>query len=90
MIAIIAGKFDSIRFCQENKGLKLHAYVFMLNHIHFIVASNDVAGFVRDGFKKFTSKQFRLNLERTEPQVVLDEDECSPKNRKLGFLLAKN
>jgi REP element-mobilizing transposase RayT len=59
----------SIRFCQKNKGLKLHAYVFMLNHIHLIVASDDVAGFVRD-FKKFTSKQFKINLEQTEPQVL--------------------
>jgi len=41
----------------------------MLNHIHLIVASDDVAGFVRD-FKKFTSKQIRANLERTEPQVL--------------------
>jgi len=24
---------DSIRFCQDNKGLTLHAYVFRLNHI---------------------------------------------------------
>ena len=60
---------DSIRFCQKNKGLTLHAYVFMLNHIHLIVASEDIAGFVRD-FKKFTSKQFRANIERTEPRVL--------------------
>jgi REP element-mobilizing transposase RayT len=60
---------DSIRFCQENKGLTLHAYVFMLNHIHLIVASNDVAGFVRD-FKKFTSKKIKVNIEQTEPQVL--------------------
>ena len=60
---------DSIRFCQENKGLTLHAYVFMLNHIHLIVASNNVAGFVCD-FKKFTSKKIKVNLEQTEPQVL--------------------
>ncbi len=60
---------DSVSFCQKNKGLTLHAYVFMLNHIHLIVASNDIAGFVRD-FKKFTSKQIKINLERTEPKVL--------------------
>jgi putative transposase len=59
---------DSIRFCQEHKGLTLHAYVFMLNHIHLIVFSN-AAGFVHD-FKKFTSKQLKVNIECTEPEVL--------------------
>jgi putative transposase len=60
---------DSIHYCQQNKELTLHAYVFMLNHIHLIVASKDVAGFVRD-FKKFTSKQLKSNIEQTEPSVL--------------------
>ena len=37
----------------------------MLNHLHIIVSSPNVAGFVRD-FKKFTSKEFKSNLEQTE------------------------
>ena len=53
---------DSIRYCQQNKELTLHAYVFMLNHIHLIVASKEVAGLVSD-FKKFTSKQLKSNIE---------------------------
>ena len=47
---------DSLRYCQEHKGLKLNGYVFMLNHIHLIVISPDVGGFLRD-FKRFTSKK---------------------------------
>ncbi len=44
---------DSIRYGQERKGLELNGYVFMLNHIHLIVTSPDVAGFLRD-FRRFT------------------------------------
>ena len=41
----------------------------MLNHIHLIVTSPDVAGFLRD-FKRFTSKKLKENLEATEPSVL--------------------
>jgi len=60
---------DSLRYCQENKGLELNGYVFMLNHIHLIVTSPDMAGFLRD-FKRFTSVKFKENLETTEPRVL--------------------
>lgn len=60
---------DSIRYCQDNKGLELNGYVFMLNHIHLIVTSPDMAGFLRD-FKRFTSGKLRRNLESTEPNVL--------------------
>jgi hypothetical protein len=46
---------DSLRFCQEHKGLEFNSYVFLLNHLHLIATSPDVAGFIRD-FKPFTSK----------------------------------
>jgi len=60
---------DSLHYCQDNKGLELNGYVFMLNHIHLIVTSPDVAGFLRD-FKRFTSAKFKVNLETTEPNVL--------------------
>lgn len=60
---------DSLRYCQEHKGLELNGYVFMLNHIHLIVTCSDVAGFLRD-FKRYTSVQFKRNLEATEPSVL--------------------
>ncbi len=41
----------------------------MLNHIHLIVTSPDISGFLRD-FKRFTSTQLRKNLESTEPKVL--------------------
>lgn len=47
---------DSIRHCQENKGLRLHGWVIMSNHIHLIISStkNNLSDIIRD-FKKFTS-----------------------------------
>jgi putative transposase len=60
---------ESLRYCQENKGLELNGYVFMLNHIHLIATSPDMAGFLRD-FKRFTSGKFKSNLEITEPGVL--------------------
>ena len=60
---------DSIKYCQKNKGLKVYAYVFMLNHLHLIIGSNDVAGFLRD-FKKYTSKRSIENIKEFEPNVL--------------------
>lgn len=31
---------DSIRFCQRNQGLQVHAYVLMTNHLHMIYSCN--------------------------------------------------
>ena len=49
---------NSLKHCQENKGLILHAWVIMTNHVHLIVSSNTnkIQDIVRD-LKKYTSKQ---------------------------------
>jgi len=49
---------NSLKYCQENKGLKLHAWVIMTNHVHLIVSSdtNKIEWLVRD-IKKYSSKQ---------------------------------
>ncbi|MBU1090100.1 transposase [Patescibacteria group bacterium] len=60
---------DSLTYCQKYKQLKIHAYVFMLNHIHLVISSPDVIGFVRD-FKKFTSKEMQKNIIAFEPNVL--------------------
>ncbi|PIR38958.1 MAG: hypothetical protein COV35_04560 [Alphaproteobacteria bacterium CG11_big_fil_rev_8_21_14_0_20_39_49] len=60
---------DSLKYCQEQKGLEIYAYVFMLNHIHLIIKSPDVAGFLRD-FKKYTSKKLKEDIIQTEPKVI--------------------
>lgn len=49
---------SSLQYCQENKGMCLHAWVIMTNHVHLIISSkgNSLAAIVRD-LKKYTSKQ---------------------------------
>ena len=41
----------------------------MLNHIHLIISSPDVAGFLRD-FKKYISKKLIENIKEFEPNVL--------------------
>lgn len=60
---------DSLKYCQANKGIKIHAYVFMINHLHLIASAKDMIGFIRD-FKKYTSKELQNNIIATEPDVL--------------------
>ena len=59
----------SLEYCQKNKGLRIYNWVFMLNHIHLIVKSDDMIGFVRD-FKTYTSKKLKKNILATEPNIL--------------------
>jgi len=48
---------DSLKYCQQNKGLQVFGYVIMSNHIHLIANSPDghLSETIRD-FKKFTAR----------------------------------
>jgi REP element-mobilizing transposase RayT len=50
---------DSLKYCQEKKGLNLFAFVIMSNHMHLLAQSrsDNLSGFIRD-FKRFTSGEF--------------------------------
>ncbi|RJO65912.1 MAG: hypothetical protein C4523_14870 [Myxococcales bacterium] len=60
---------QSLRFCRENKKVRLYGYVFMLNHLHLIVHAPDVAGFVH-AFKRFTSRALLDNVRTHEPKAL--------------------
>jgi len=48
---------DSLKFCQKNKGLVIHSWCIMSNHIHLIISTNGItrlSDIIRD-FKKFSS-----------------------------------
>lgn len=49
---------DSIRFCQQEKGLLLHCWCIMSNHLHLVISTRNenLSDVLRD-FKKYTSKQ---------------------------------
>lgn len=50
---------DSFKYCQQEKGLEINAFVIMSNHVHLIARANGkntLSDIVRD-FKKFTHKK---------------------------------
>jgi len=50
---------DSLRYCQQHKGLEIGAWVLMSNHLHLVATSTgaeSLSAVLRD-FKKFTSKR---------------------------------
>ncbi|HEY2582234.1 MAG TPA: transposase [Mucilaginibacter sp.] len=56
---------DSFKYCRAHKGLHLHAYVIMSNHVHLIASVDEgftISDFVRD-CKKFTSKKITDSIE---------------------------
>ncbi|WP_367397537.1 transposase [Chryseosolibacter indicus] len=56
---------NSVKYCQENKGLDVYAYCIMTSHVHMIVGSKGtypLEGVIRD-MKAFTSRSIRKALE---------------------------
>ena len=56
---------DSLKYCQQNKGLIIYAYVIMNNHIHLIASAKEnynLSDILRD-LKKFTSKKLIEEIE---------------------------
>jgi putative transposase len=60
---------ESWRYCQQQKGLLIHAYVIMTNHVHMIISKNSdklLEEIMRD-MKKFTSSKL-LEAIKKEPE----------------------
>lgn len=56
---------DSVRFCQQRKGLLVGAWCIMTNHIHMIIGSNGqlkLGDIVRD-LKSYTSRHIRKYIQ---------------------------
>jgi REP element-mobilizing transposase RayT len=64
---------DSLKYCQINKGLSIHAYVIMLNHIHLIISAENpqsIPNIFRD-FKRYTSSKITSLLIRNKQSKAL-------------------
>ena len=67
---------ESLKHCQDNKGLRIHAYVIMTNHVHLIISSTGepLEHIMRD-LKKFTSvwliKTIRENSSESRKEWLL-------------------
>lgn len=55
---------ESLNFCRRNKGLLIHAYVIMTNHIHAILSArqSNLSDVIRD-FKTLASKEILQTIE---------------------------
>ena len=56
---------DSLKYCIEQKGLILQAWVIMTNHVHLIASAKEgfeLAAIIRD-FKKYTSRMIIAEIE---------------------------
>jgi len=59
---------NSIKFCQQNKGLEVYGYVIMPSHVHMIIGRNKEANLeeiVRD-MKSFTSSTIRKMINNSK------------------------
>jgi REP element-mobilizing transposase RayT len=80
---------DSLKFCILEKGLILHAWVIMTNHVHLIISSENskLNALVRD-IKKFTSKQIinaiKQNSSESRKVWLLQMFQSNNYNQSLG------
>ena len=86
---------DSLRYCQEKKGLELFEWVIMTNHVHLLaraLPSYELAAIMRD-MKKFTSGSIHKAIQdnptesRREWMLKLLEDAGRANAANAGFQL---
>ncbi|GAA4839071.1 REP-associated tyrosine transposase [Algivirga pacifica] len=61
---------DSIKYCQQNKGLLVGAWCIMSNHVHLIISSDGtypLSGIIRD-LKRHTSSTIRKAIESSKTE----------------------
>ena len=78
---------ESLRFCQKEKGLIIHAWCIMSSHLHLVVSSEkeELSNILRD-FKKHTNKKIIEELKtgtdsRREWILELFQKEANKTNR---------
>jgi len=86
---------ESLRFCMENKGLIVYAYIIMSNHVHLVIGAKEelkLSDIIRD-FKTHTSKKILGDIisepgeSRSEWMLRLFKyySKFNSKNRKYQF-----
>jgi putative transposase len=85
---------ESIKYCQTEKGLLLHCWCIMSNHLHLIASAKnlDLSDVLRD-FKKFTSKQIMAAIENNQTEsrrewmleIFREQGEKNSRNKNYQF-----
>ncbi|MCX5889380.1 MAG: transposase [Deltaproteobacteria bacterium] len=64
----------SLTFCRQQKGLRLHAYVILDNHLHLVVSSDNLSQVIRD-FKRHTAKEIQAVARQDDKLWLLKQFE---------------
>ena len=79
---------DSLKYCQEHKGLQIYAYVIMTSHIHLVVQTTEehkLSDTIRD-FKKYTGnaliKAIKNNKRESRREWLMHRFEWNAKQNK--------
>ena len=64
----------SLTFCRQQKGLRLHAYVILDNHLHLVASSDNLSQVIRD-FKRHTAKEILAAARQDDKQWLLKQFE---------------
>ena len=81
-----------LKYCQENKGLQIHAYCLMTSHVHLILSVTDgeLSSVIRD-MKSYTSTKIRSvlvedrqNIESRREWVLWMLERAGKKNKRNG------
>ena len=85
---------ESLKYCQKEKGLVLHGWCLMSNHVHLAASAknNNLSDLFRD-FKKFTAKQILKAIQENEKesrkewmlQVFRERGACNSRNSMYQF-----
>jgi putative transposase len=63
-----------LAFCRQQKGLRLHAYVILDNHLHLVVSADNLSEVIRD-FKRHTAKEILVAASQDNKQWLLKQFE---------------
>lgn len=90
---------DSIRYCQQQKGLQLFAWCIMSNHVHLAVSAKnqDLSDILRD-LKKFTGRQIIKAIENNGQEsrkewmlsIFREQGEKNSRNSRYQFWRQEN
>ncbi len=72
---------DNFKFYQEEKNLKIYAYVIMNNHFHMICSHENLSRIIRD-LKKITAKQIIQKLKEDNKLLILEKFKQSKTSHK--------
>ncbi len=74
---------ESLKFCRSKKGLKVHAYVILDNHLHMIISGEHLAKTIKE-FKMFTARKIIDTLKENNVKWLLTELEFYKKRQKIN------